>query len=222
MWLNNGDKNTNFFHAFAKGRRDYNSIWRIEEDGTVLHSSEDIRKGAIRNFKEMFKASEPGHHEEQIWAVEGFPLTFDERERTDFYKPINREEILTVLNSFSKDKSPGPDGWTPDFFIHFSKIFIDYTTEMAEEARKPGKVRGALNSTFLVLIPKKDQEIYFNDYRPISLYNTLYKIVSMTIGDRLKGVLSIYISPQQLGFLKNRSIHDAVATTQEVIHSIHT
>lgn len=93
---------------------------------------------------------------------------------------------------------------------------------MAEEVRCSGKVRGDLNATFLVLIPKKEKATSFNDYRLISLYITLYKIVSKTIVDRLKGVLSDHISTKQLGFLKNRSIHDVVETTQEVIHTIHT
>ena len=85
--------------------------------------------------------------------------------------------------------------------------------QMVEEARRKGKVTRALNSTFIVLIPKKDKANKFEDFRPISLCNTLYKIISKTIAERLKHILSGYISLEQSGFLQNRSIHDAVTTT---------
>lgn len=94
--------------------------------------------------------------------------------------------MLTILKSFKKDKTPGPDGWTPDFFIHFADIFLDYITGMVEEMRITVKVSGVLNSTFFVLIPKKDHPTSFNDYTLIFLCNTLYKIVSKTIANRLK------------------------------------
>jgi hypothetical protein len=38
IWLNNGDKNTKFFHKYANMRRTHNTIWDIEDESSVLHS----------------------------------------------------------------------------------------------------------------------------------------------------------------------------------------
>lgn len=122
VWLNEGDRNTKFFHAFAKGRRAYNSIWHIDEDGSNLSSTDDIKEGVVIYYNGLYKAIEPGNHEEQFWAIEEYPKMFNDRECSIFYEPINREEIKNVLNYFSKDKSPGPEGWTPDFFNHFQSL----------------------------------------------------------------------------------------------------
>ena len=91
---------------------------------------------------------------------------------------------------------------------------------MVEEVRKNGRIHGEINLNFLSLIPKKKGKITFYDYRPISLCNNLYKINSKIIAERMKGVLSKNITSEQAGFLKDRSIHDIVAITQEFVHTI--
>lgn len=93
---------------------------------------------------------------------------------------------------------------------------------MVEEARRTGRVHGEINSTFITLIPKNKGTMTFEDYRPISICNTLYKIISQTVMECIKGVLSRHISPEQFGFMHDRGIHDATTITQETIHSIHS
>ena len=75
---------------------------------------------------------------------------------------------------------------------------------------------------FLDLIPKEKGAETLDNYRSISLCKTLYKVISKIIAERINKVLSRFISPEQASFLKDKSIHNAVATTQEVIHSIHS
>jgi len=89
-----------------------------------------------------------------------------------------------------------------------------------EESRNSGSIYHAINTTFLALIPKSDSPSSFDDYRPISLRNCLYKIISKTIASRLKPILSRHIAPQQFAFLESRQIHEAIGLAQEAIHSI--
>ena len=91
---------------------------------------------------------------------------------------------------------------------------------MVESSRLLGKVAPALNSTFLALIPKVEHPVNFGDFRPISLCNLCYKLISKVAALRLKPFLDSSISPQQFGFLKNRQIHEPVAITREVLHSV--
>jgi retron-type reverse transcriptase len=91
---------------------------------------------------------------------------------------------------------------------------------MVEDTRIKGKVQNSLNSTFLVLIPKENQPDSFTDFRPISLCNLVYKIVSKVISNRMKPILERILSAEQLGFLKGRRIQDAIGAAHESIHSI--
>ena len=65
-----------------------------------------------------------------------------------------------------------------------------------EYARKSGRIAPSLNSTFLALIPKKDKPTIFADFRPISLCNLIYKLISKIIAVRLKPHLDSHISKE--------------------------
>ena len=105
------------------------------------------------------------------------------------------------------------------FYYHVNLGFYDFLVEellkLIEEFRALGKVLGALNSTFRTLILKKNNLESFDDYRPISLCNSMYKIIAKILTNRLKRILSDVISEEQFGFLHNRQIHNTVGTTQE-------
>jgi hypothetical protein len=125
-----------------------------------------------------------------------------------------------ALTSFNKDRSPGPDGWTVEFFIHFFDLVGPNLLELVEDSRLHGRIIGTLNSTFLTLIPKENNPSTFGDYRPISLCNLCYKLITKIIANRLKPILSRALSEEQLGFLKGCQILDAIGTTHECLHNI--
>jgi hypothetical protein len=91
---------------------------------------------------------------------------------------------------------------------------------LVEESRRKGRVSGALNATFVALIPKIDKPDSFGGFRPITLCNLVYKIISKIIVVRIKTSLSVGISKEQFGFLEGRQIIDAIGVVQEVVHNI--
>ena len=79
-----------------------------------------------------------------------------------------------------------------------------------EDSRSSGWIPASFNSTFIALIPKSDNPLTLNDFRPISLCNCVYKIISKVIAMRLKPILSDQITDEQFGFLEGRQIHEAI------------
>lgn len=145
---------------------------------------------------------------------------FNENANEIFFSPIKEDELQVAIKAFKKDKSPGLDGWTIEFFSHFYDIFKDDLLRMVEATRISENINNVITSTFIALIPKKGQSASFHDYRPISLCNILFKIISKIIVERMKVVLNSFISNHQHVFLKDRNILDAVAMTQECLFSI--
>lgn len=93
---------------------------------------------------------------------------------------------------------------------------------MVEESWISRLIHGPMNSTFIVIIPKQDHPSYFDDVRPISACNVLYKIISKIIARRLKRILSKTISSEKFGFLEGRKIHEAIGVSWEGLHSTNT
>ncbi|KAK2654481.1 hypothetical protein Ddye_014337, partial [Dipteronia dyeriana] len=85
---------------------------------------------------------------------------------------------------------------------------------LLRDFHKGGSVVKDLNRTFIVLIPKVKNVKSIKDLKPISLVNSLYKILA----SRLRKVLSLVIGESQMAFVKNRQIDDSFVNTYEIIH----
>ena len=77
-----------------------------------------------------------------------------------------------------------------------------------------------LNQTLISLIPKQKGPESLSHYRPISLCNTVYKIITKILVHRMKPLMLAPISPCQIAFVAGRHGSDHVIIAQEIIHSL--
>ncbi|XP_050222384.1 uncharacterized protein LOC126672477 [Mercurialis annua] len=75
-----------------------------------------------------------------------------------------------------------------------------------------------INSSFMMLVSKVAGSSNMKDYRPISLVNGLFKLLSKTLSRRLAPLLSNVVSDNQHTFLKGRSILECSMITNELVH----
>ena len=80
-----------------------------------------------------------------------------------------------------------------------------------------GSLPKSLNHTFITLIPKTKNPENVTKFKPISLYNVLYKFFSKVLANRLKRVLPNIISEHQSAFLKGRLITDNILVAFETL-----
>ena len=130
------------------------------------------------------------------------------------------EEIKAALWSFKPFKAPGPEGLHAGFFQRFWLVVGSSVMEEIKRIFIEKKVPEYLNTTHLALIPKIQGPETLGNYRPISLCNTVYIVLTKIIVARLRPFLGKLISPLQMAFVPGRKGMDNVIIAQEIIHSL--
>lgn len=108
------------------------------------------------------------------------------------------------------DKALGPHDFNPCFFQIFWDVCGKEVFLACCHWLEVGCIPDAVNKTNIVLIPKGVSQSSMKDWRPISLSNIIYKILSKVLANLLKKILPHCISIEQSAFVAGRSILDNV------------
>lgn len=131
------------------------------------------------------------------------------------------EEIKEAVFSIPVDKSPGPDGFSSSFYqIYWDIIKTDLLGVFKDFFRGKADLN-RLNYAHIVLVSKVQGSNLPNQFRPISLLNCSFKIITKVLANRMSKVINLLVDNTQSGFIKNRFILENVALAQEVISVIH-
>ncbi len=111
---------------------------------------------------------------------------------------ISEEEVLGAINSLQNNKAPGPDGFPIEYFKVFAKKLLSPLTNMIREALDNQVLPYSLEVATITLLlkPGKDQQ-ECGSYRPLSLLNSDYKVLSKLIALRLENVTPKIIKNRQ-------------------------
>ncbi|KAL9226062.1 hypothetical protein vseg_001914 [Gypsophila vaccaria] len=127
-------------------------------------------------------------------------------------------EVVEALEQMHPLKAPGPDGMNALFFQQYWHIVGPQVIETVLNFLRGGTLPDDMNHTFFVLIPKKKDPNSMGDFRPISLCNVTYKLISKVLANRLKVFLGDVVSENQSAFTPGRLITDNVLVAFEIFH----
>jgi hypothetical protein len=128
-------------------------------------------------------------------------------------------EVYEIIKGMRSKAAPGPDGLNAAFYKASSSWIKDNVYKVVTDFYDSGTIPADVNQTYINFIPKKQQPIIPQDYRPIGLCNVIYKICSKFVANRIKDHLPDYIKQSQSAFVANRHISSNIILTQEIIHS---
>lgn len=136
---------------------------------------------------------------------------------SNMLREVTEGEIKKVLFSMPQNKSPGPDGYTVEFFRAAWPILGKDFVVAVQSFFIKGFLPKGINNTVLALIPKTNEAKHIKDYRPISCCNVMYKVISKLLANRLKEILPMAIAPNQSAFIKDRLMMENLMLASELV-----
>lgn len=134
---------------------------------------------------------------------------------------VTREESLNIIKHLPKHKSPGPDGFSAEFFLATWKVIgPDVCTAVLSFINSSSPPR-IVNSTVLALIPKAHNVSTMDQFRPIFCCNVLYKVLTKLLAQRMKDCMPDLISPNQVAFVKGRKLGEHILLAQALCKDYH-
>jgi hypothetical protein len=219
-WLRHRDRNTKYFHAYATQKRRRTTVEQIKnEEGICCSIPETIKDAFVKYYSKLFTSAKPRNVEACTSPIEGKVTTEMNNCLTADFMKI---EIKQALDQMAPLKAPRPDGFTTEFYQQHWATVGPMVCATALHFLNSGHMDSAINATNIALIPKIKNPSCVTEFRPISLCNVLYKIVSKVLANKLKVNLPMVISPNQSAFLPRRLITDNILAAYETLHTMQT
>lgn len=213
QWLQVGDRNTSFFHNYTKIRQQRNFIQRLKIDGEWVEDQDVLANGAVVHFQKLLSSESHSIDEDLLEVI---PPLISEEQNSHLCSLPTAEEIKQAVFSLSGNSAPGPDGFTGNFYTYCWDIVGEDIIKAAQGFFQGWNLPQGMTSTLICLIPKIKSPSCFADYRPISLCNFSFKVVSKILSNRLQPILPNIISREQSGFISGRLISDNFLLAREL------
>ena len=158
-WVQDGDRNTKFFHLTTMVRRRRNKIDGLfDATGTWCDSPETMKSIAKDFFENLFTANNDSDCSFYI------PLLFPEVDCSwDLSLPVEAKEIKSALFAIGGLKTPGPDGFPAIFFQKHWNLCGNEIIKLVSTAFSSGSIPEGLNNTLITLVPKIQSLCIFLD-----------------------------------------------------------
>ncbi|XP_026383682.1 uncharacterized protein LOC113279193 [Papaver somniferum] len=212
------DGNTTYFHSIVNYNKRRSTINSIQGPlGIWFDSRSDIEAIFTNRFKNIATSSKSQINNE---ILQLFQPCVSEIQNNCLIQVPHAQEIKDVVFQIKPWASPVNDGFQAGFYQHCWDVVGTEVISMVQYFFTHKHMLKAINHTYQVLIPKISNPKTPADYRPISLCNVIYTIISKILANRLKPLLPDIISPTQNAFVAGRHIHDNIIIAHEILFSM--
>ena len=221
-----GEKPTRLFCSLEKHNavQKYIPQLKVIRDNldVTINKQNDVEGEIYRYYNELFANKDSDVHIDSIEQFLGHDaqisapkVDVSEQENNNL---ISCDELTRYLKKAKNNVAPGSSGFTNEFYKFFWRDLKTFVTNAINDGYKNGMLSITQRLGIITLIPKGEKDkMFLKNWRPLTLLNSLYKMVSGCIAERIKPHLNKIIHGDQKGFVAGRYIGEAVRTTYDII-----
>ena len=224
-FIEEGEKNTKYFLNLEKARGTINTIFEINTKTKNLVDPISIIDEIKTFYSDLYAKDDSV--DDSINSLASFVSNSDypilnEVDKSSCEDEISLHEMGLALNSLNNDSSPGCDGISIPFYKVFWNKIKNILLVSFNEALNSGELSTTQKRGIITLLHKGGNKNDLNNWRPISVLNSDYKILSKVIALRMQAVLPKIISQSQYGFLKGRNITEIIRNIDDILQATYT
>ena len=226
-WKVDGEKPSKFFSNLEK----FNALQKYipelkvknnEGVESLINGQENVDKELYRYYQNLYRSQESSLKTLTIDKFINEPSfthpKLSENEAAKLEGFLTLKEATDYMKSCRSDASPGSSGFSGGFYKMFWRNLKHFIVNSLNYAYETGNLSVTQKLGVIILLPKSDKDKKFlSNWRPISLLNHVYKILSGALAERLKPVLPSIIHGDQKGFVSDRYIGECIRNTYDII-----
>ena len=220
-WLEDGERPTRYFFKLEHERVARNSVTSILDSNDVeVFSREEIERAHVRFYSDLFSKDPIDAVCKQI-CLSSIDKFLSPPQRDTCEGLLSLPELTDSLRSLNLGRSPGSDGLTTEFYLHFWNSLGPLLLRVAEQCFLDGELAESMKESITRLIFKKRGDAkHLKNWCPISLLNVDYKIISKAITIRLSKVIELIVHSDQTCSVPGRAIFSNVSLLRDILDHI--
>jgi hypothetical protein len=218
-YIQEGGNNTKIFHLIANGKHRRKKIFQLEQEEGTIVGQENLKVYISEYYKNLFGAPSPNLFAMRESDKADIPQLSDEENKI-LIANFTEQEVYAAIMQMEKNKASGPDGFPAEFYQKFWDVIKTDLMAMFAAFQEGDLPLFHLNFGTIILLPKKENAIQIQQYRPICLLNVSFKFFTKVGTNRVTEVAHKVVRPTQTAFMPGRHILEGVVVLHETIHEL--
>ena len=217
QWTEEGERCTKYFLNLENKKKNDTTIRKLQKsDGSYATNTADILSEMYSFYKQLYTASPTNIHS-QNHLLTNVTQTLTNIQQSFCEGLLSFKEVTEAMKKLNNGKSPGTDGLPVEFYNRFWDIIGKDLTETLNSCYKSQIMSQSQREAVIKCLPKKGDTTKITNWRPVSLLNVDYKIMTRALADRISKVLPFIIDSDQTCNVKGRTIHNNTAVLRDII-----